>query len=107
MSAVQPVFELLDIAELAQDIGRNLRLARAARGWRQEDLARACGASLQAIKNLEGGGNVEFMTFLKATKALGMCRAVWEGCKPAPQTLDELERMEHARVGSARVRPKE
>lgn len=104
MNAMQPIFELMDLAELADDIGRNFKLARAARGWRQEDLSKSSGASLQAIKNLEGGGNVEFRTFLKVAKALGMGRAVWEGCKPVPQSLDELERIEHARGDSARVR---
>lgn len=104
MSTINPVFELMDFPDLAEDIGQNIKLARAAKGWRQEDLSKISGASLQAIKNLERGGNVELMTFLKATKALGMGRAVWEGCKPAPQTLDELERVEHARGESARVR---
>ena len=99
-------FELMDFAELAEDIGQNIKLARAAKGWRQEDLSKASGASLQAIKNLEVGGNVELMTFLKAAKALGVGRAVWEGCKPVPQTLDELERMERARTDATRVRLK-
>lgn len=103
---MRPVFELMDFPELVQDIGRNIKLARSAKGWRQEDLSKASGASLQAIKNLEGGGNVELITFLKATKALGMSRAVWEGCQPTAQTLDELERIEHARNESARVRLK-
>jgi len=96
----------MDLSDLAEDIGQNIKLARAAKGWRQEDLSHASGASLQAIKNLEGGGNVEFITFLRATKALGMGRAVWEVCKPTPQTLDELDRVEHARFESARVRRK-
>lgn len=104
MNAMLPIFELMDLPDLAEDIGQNIKLARAAKGWRQEDLSKASGASLQAIKNLEGGGNVELVTFLRVTKALGMGRAVWEGCKPAPQTLDELERVEHARSESARVR---
>ncbi len=106
MNAMTPIFELMDFPELAEDIGQNIKLARAAKGWRQEDLANASGASLQAIKNLERGGNVEFITFLRATKALGMGRAVWEVCKPTPQTLDELDRVEHARAESSRVRPK-
>ena len=101
---MQSVFELMELPDLAEDIGQNIKLARAAKGWRQEDLSKVSGASLQAIKNLEGGGNVELITFLRAIKALGMGRAVWEGCKPAPQTLDELERVEHARSMSARVR---
>ena len=103
-SAMKPVFELLDFSEIVTDIGRNMKLARAAKKWRQEDLSKASGASLQSIKNLEGGVNVEFMTFLKVAKALGMGRALWEACKPVPQTLDELDRIEHARSDGARVR---
>ena len=100
---MNPIFELMDLPDLAEDIGQNIKLARAAKGWRQEDLSHASGASLQAIKNLERGGNVELITFLRVTRALGMGRAVWEVCKPTPQTLDELERVEHARAESARV----
>ena len=106
MDATKPIFELMDLPDLAEDIGKNIKLARAAKGWRQEDLSQASGASLQAIKNLEAGGNVELITFLRATKALGMGRAVWDVCKPTPQTLDEHERVERARVESARVRRK-
>ncbi len=104
MNSLHPIFELMDLPDLAEDIGRNIRLLRAAKAWRQEDLSRASGASLQAIKNLEGGGNVELITFLRVTKALGIGRAMWEACKPVPETLDELERVEHARSESARVR---
>ena len=99
-----PIFELMDSAEIAADIGQNIKLARAAKAWRQEDLSKASGTSLQSIKNLEGGVNVEFMTFLKVAKALGIARALWDACAPVPQTLDELERIEHARSGTARVR---
>lgn len=106
MKSAKAIFELMDLPDLAEDIGQNIKLARAAKGWRQEDLSHASGASLQAIKNLERGGNVELITFLRATKALGMGRAVWEVCQPTPQTLDELERVERARVESARVRRK-
>lgn len=101
---MKPIFELMDVEELAQDMGRNLKLARAAKGWRQEDLSKASGVSLQAVKNLERGGNVELITLLKAAKALGMGRAVWESCKVAPKTLDELKRVEPARGEGARVR---
>ena len=103
---MKPIFELMDFAELAADIGQNIKLARAAKGWRQEDLVTASGASLQAIKNLERGGKVELITFLNAAKALGLGRAVWESSQPVAQTLDELERIEHARTGNARMRLK-
>lgn len=104
MNAIKPIFELMDLSDLTEDIGQNIKLARAAKGWRQEDLSRVSGASLQAVKNLERGGNVELVTFLRVTKALGFGRAIWEACKPNPETLDELERVEHARYQPARVR---
>lgn len=92
--------------ELAEEIGKNLRLARAAQGLRQEDLAERSQASLQAIKNLENGGKVELVTFLRVAKALGMIENILESCQPAPRSLDEIERIESARVGSFRVRHK-
>jgi len=97
-------FDLMRPEEIAADIGKNIRLSRAARNWRQEDLSRESGVSLQAIKNLEAGENIELKTFLKVSIALGVGRAVWESFRPKPQTLDELERIEHARNESSRIR---
>ena len=98
------IYELASPDELAVEIGRNTRLARAGRGLRQEDLARLSHASLQAIKNLEGGGKVELVTFLRVARALGMASAILDACQPKPQSLDEIERIEAARHDSARVR---
>ncbi len=100
------IYELLNVSEIAADIGKNMRLARAARGLRQEDLAHLSGASLQAIKNLEGGGKVEFMTFLRVAKALNIDKDIWASCLPKPKSLDELSRIESARSASTRVRVK-
>lgn len=100
------IYELLDVSEIAADIGKNMRLARAAHGLRQEDLAHLSGASLQAIKNLEGGGKVEFMTFLRVAKALNIDKDIWASCLPKPKSLDELSRIESARSESTRVRVK-
>ena len=90
--------------ELAAEIGKNMRLARAAQGLRQEDLALRSHASLQAIKNLENGGKVELVTFLRVASALGMVEQILESCQPTPQSLDEIERIEVARMESTRVR---
>lgn len=90
--------------ELAEEIGKSLRLARAAQGLRQEDLATRSQASLQAIKNLEKGGRVELVTFLRVARALGMVENILDVCQPAPQSLDEIERIEAARMDSSRVR---
>jgi transcriptional regulator with XRE-family HTH domain len=98
------IYELASPDELAREIGRNTRLARAARGLRQEDLAKLSNASLQAIKNLEGGGKVELVTFLRVARALGMTAGILAACQPKPRSLDEIERIEAARNDAARVR---
>ena len=95
---------LASTADLAAELGKNVRLARVAQGLRQEDLAQQSQASVQAIKNLEGGGNVELLTFLRVARALGMADKLMASCQPAPRTLDELERMEAARTDNTRVR---
>jgi transcriptional regulator with XRE-family HTH domain len=97
---------LASASDLAEEIGKGLRLARVAQGLRQEDLASLSQASLQAIKNLEKGGKVELVTFLRVAKALGMVERVLDSCQPTPQSLDEIERIEAARDQSARVRPR-
>jgi transcriptional regulator with XRE-family HTH domain len=98
------ISELMTPLEMAANIGKNMRLARAARGLRQEDLVKLSGASLQSIKNLEASGKVELATFLKVAQALGFSRAIWESCVPNPKTLDEIERIESARAETSRVR---
>lgn len=100
------IYSLATPLELAAEIGKNMRLARAAYGLRQEDLAEKSQASLQAIKNLESGGKVELLTFLRVASALGMVSEILKCCEPSPKSLDEIDRIEAARVESARVRPK-
>lgn len=97
---------LASASELAEEIGKSLRLARAAHGLRQEDLAALSQASLQAIKNLENGGKVELITFLRVAKVLGLVESILDSCQPAPQSLDAIERIEAARKHSSRVRPR-
>ena len=91
-------------SELAHEIGKNLRLARAAQGLRQEDLAERSNASLQAIKNLENGGRVELVTLVRVAQALGMIEALMNSCEPSPRSLDEIDRIEAARTENSRVR---
>ena len=98
------VYDLLSPTKIASQIGKNLRLTRIAQNIRQEDLVTMIGASLQAIQNLEGGGNVELMTFILVSKALGLDLGIWEACQPKPQTLAEIERIEIARTNSSRIR---
>lgn len=100
------IYSLATPTELAAEIGKNMRLARAAQGLRQEDLAARSKASLQAIKNLENTGKVELVTFLRVAAALGLADGIVQRCEPVPQSLDEIERMEAARLDNARVRVK-
>jgi transcriptional regulator with XRE-family HTH domain len=100
----QPIVELMDEDDLARALGQNIKLARVARGFRREDLCSQAGVSLQALKNLEGGGNVELKTYLRAACALGLARGLLEQSEPRARTLDELERMELARMRPTRVR---
>lgn len=97
---------LMTPEELGVELGRQARLARAAQGMRQEDLAEASGASLQAIKNLEAGGKVELMTFLKVAKALGFAEGLMAACEAQEASLEELMRKEAARSSTSRVRVK-
>ena len=98
------IYELASPDELTTEIGRNMRLTRAARGLRQVDLAKLSHASLQAIKNLERGGKVELVTFMRVARALGLVSAVLDACQPKPQSLDEIERVEAARHDTVRMR---
>ena len=100
----QPIVELMDEADLARALGQNVKLARVARGLRREDLCSQAGVSMQALKNLEGGANVELKTFLRAARALGLTRGLLEQSEPRARTLDELERIELARMRPTRVR---
>ena len=98
------IASLASPVELATEIGKSLRLARAAQGLRQEDLSSRSQASLQAIKNLENGGKVELITFLRVARTLGMVENILDACQPTPQSLDEIERIEAAQMEGSRVR---
>ena len=63
----------------AGDVGGVIRLAREARGWRQEDLATACGYSRSTISRLETGS--------RAGTDLAMIRAVAEKAGIPPAVL--------------------
>ena len=54
-------------------LGKNLRKAREARGWSQEDLAFRCGVHRTYVGSVERGEyNVTILTLRKFTKALGI-----------------------------------
>lgn len=98
MALMKPFIPALaSAAEIAEQVGANVRLARIGQQLRQEDLAERSGASLQAIKNLERGGKVELLTFIRVAAALGMTEEILRSTVPPPRSLDEIERVEAAR----------
>ena len=50
-----PAYAAMDPEDVLTHFGRELRLAREARGLTREQLAKRCGLSLATIKKLEGG----------------------------------------------------
>ena len=54
-------------------LGKNLRAARAARGWSQEELAHRCGVHRTYVGAVERGEyNVTILTLKRMTKTLGV-----------------------------------
>ena len=54
-------------------LGANLRRAREAKGWSQEELAYKCGVHRTYVGSVERGEyNVTILTLRKLTRALGM-----------------------------------
>ena len=54
-------------------IGRNLRKAREAKGWSQEELAHRCGVHRTYVGGVERAVyNVTVLTLMKLTKRLGI-----------------------------------
>lgn len=60
-------------------LGRNLRKAREARGWSQEEMAFKCGVHRTYVGAVERGEyNVTILTLRKLTKSVGitLCDAI-------------------------------
>ena len=54
-------------------LGQNLRLAREARGWSQEELAQRCGVHRTYVGSVERGEyNITILTLKKFADALGI-----------------------------------
>lgn len=54
-------------------LGKNLRAARAAKGWSQEELAHRCGVHRTYVGAVERGEyNVTILTLKRMTKTLGV-----------------------------------
>lgn len=57
---------------LVEGFGDQVRSARAARRWTQDDLARESGVSKRTIVNVESGSSPNMDTFLRLTRTLGL-----------------------------------
>ena len=81
--------------------GRAIRALRLRRGWRQRDLAAACGVSQQLISSVERGhsASLSLATLRRVASAAGMrltLRAEWRGGE-----LDRLLDADHAALQAA------
>lgn len=100
---MEMVYVLATPEELAVELGERVRLSRIARSLSQEDLAAASQTSIQAIETLESSGQAELITFLRVAHALSLSSALMEAFQPIPRSLDEVERMETAKMKTRRA----
>jgi len=75
--------------DLAEQVGRRVRAARAGRGWTLDDLAGRSGVSRRMVVNVEQGGvNPSVGTLLRLSDALGVgLPALVEPAQPALVTV--------------------
>lgn len=59
------------IAEFPREVGERLRLQRLAFEWRQTDLAKRAGVSVQTVKSVEKGEAISYESMLRLLLALG------------------------------------
>lgn len=59
------------ITDFPREVGERLRLQRMAFEWRQADLARQAGVSVQTVKSAEKGESISYESILRLLLALG------------------------------------
>lgn len=59
------------ITEFPREVGERLRLQRVAFEWRQTDLAKRAGVSVQTVKSVEKGQAISYKSLLRLLLALG------------------------------------
>ena len=69
--------------EILTELGRRLRRYRLQQNVTQADLARAAGVGTRTIRNVESGGDVQFLTVVRVLRALGRLDAL-DAFLPAP-----------------------
>jgi hypothetical protein len=90
---------LLTDGELARLLGSQIQLWRAAKELTPHALEAEARVAQGAIADLElGGGSVRDL--VAVARALGIVPALLDAMRPQPRTLDELERVEIARLNA-------
>ena len=90
---------LLTDSELARLLGSQIQLWRAAKELNPHALEAEARVAPGAITDLErGGGSVRDL--VAVARALGIVPALLDAMRPQPRTLDELERVELARLNA-------
>jgi transcriptional regulator with XRE-family HTH domain len=86
-------------------MGARLRHHRLERQWSQQDLATRAGIALNAVKNLESGGNATVASLVKVLQVLSLADELGEAFKPkAVLSIAELERLDQPQRQRARSR---
>lgn len=97
-------FRLASAVQIQGEIGTRLRHHRLERGWTQQELATRAGIALNAVKNLETGGNATVSSLVKVLQVLSLAGELSETFKPkAVLSIADLERLDAPRRKRART----
>lgn len=103
MKTVKPVKSVLssDLLSIAATFGANIKEARVARGWRQQDMAEKILVSVPTLQAIEAGKvTVSLENYLRALDVLNM--AIQIAGVASPHTDEEGRRLKS--FGRTRVR---
>lgn len=88
-------FRLASATQIQAELGERLRLQRMSRSWTQRDLALRAGVALNAVRNLEAGGNVTVASLVKVLQVLALIVELEDAFQPkAALSIADLERLE-------------
>lgn len=97
-------FRLASASQIQVEIGERLRRERAAKSWTQRDLALRAGVALNAVKNLEAGGNVTVASLIKVMQVLSLISELGQVFQAAAiPSIADLERLEAPQRQRVRV----
>lgn len=88
-------FRLASARQIQDEIGARLRHQRLQRRWTQQELATRAGIALNAVKNLESGGNATISSLVKVLQVLSLIDELSDAFKAtATLSIADLERLE-------------